>query len=35
MAIIPTLLRCSGAFFLKRKSIEDSPLYKAIFYEYV
>ncbi|CAK65858.1 unnamed protein product (macronuclear) [Paramecium tetraurelia] len=35
MSIIPIILRASGAFFLKRKQLEDSILYKAIFYEYV
>ena len=35
MALVPTILRASGAFFLKRKSLEDSLLYKTIFYEYV
>ncbi|CAD8153134.1 unnamed protein product [Paramecium octaurelia] len=35
MALIPTILRASGAFFLKRKQLEDNILYKAIFYEYV
>ena len=31
MAVIPKVLRASGAFFLKRKSLEDSILYKTIF----
>lgn len=35
MAVIPKVLRASGAFFLKRKSLEDNNLYKTIFYEYV
>lgn len=35
MAVVPMILRSSGAFFLKRKSLEDNILYKTVFYEYV
>lgn len=34
IAVVHTLLRNSGAFFMKR-SFKDDPLYKSIFYEYV
>jgi glycerone phosphate O-acyltransferase/fatty acyl-CoA reductase len=35
MNLIPSILRSCGAFFLKRESYENNPLYKAIFYEYL
>jgi glycerone phosphate O-acyltransferase/fatty acyl-CoA reductase len=35
MAVIPTILRWSGAFFLKRKQMDESTLYRTIFYEYI